>query len=39
MAHLAEILEKEDSINFNGDYPLTIAEAREKLVELLLNKQ
>ncbi|MGN1363138.1 MAG: ATP-binding cassette domain-containing protein [Methanobrevibacter sp.] len=39
MAHLAEILEKEDSVDFNGNYPLTIAEAREKLIELLLNKQ
>jgi cobalt/nickel transport system ATP-binding protein len=28
IAHLAEILEKEDSIDFNGDYPLTISEAR-----------
>ena len=28
IAHLAEILEKEDKINFEGDYPLTIGQAR-----------
>lgn len=28
IAHLSEILEKEDHINFNGDYPLTIGQAR-----------
>ncbi|WP_407379090.1 ATP-binding cassette domain-containing protein [Methanobrevibacter sp.] len=28
VAHLFEILEKRDGFNFNGDYPLTISEAR-----------
>ena len=35
MAHLAEILEKEDKVDFNGDYPLTIGQARRKFLDLL----
>ena len=31
MAHLAEILEKEDNVDFGGDYPLTIGQARARL--------
>ena len=33
IAHLAEILEKEDKINFEGDYPLTIGQARKVFKE------
>ena len=33
IAHLAEILEKEDKINFEGDYPLTIGQARNVFKE------
>ncbi|AGN16644.1 cobalt ABC transporter ATP-binding protein CbiO [Methanobrevibacter sp. AbM4] len=29
IAHLSEILEKEDGVDFNGDYPLTIGQARK----------
>lgn len=32
IAHLMEILEKEDNFDFNGEYPLTIGQAREKLI-------
>jgi cobalt/nickel transport system ATP-binding protein len=35
MAHLAEILEKEDNIDFEGNYPLTIGQARRKFLDLL----
>ncbi len=35
MAHLAEILEKEDNIDFEGDYPLTIGQARAKILDLI----
>ena len=35
MAHLAEILEKEDKIDFEGNYPLTIGQARRKFLDLL----
>jgi cobalt/nickel transport system ATP-binding protein len=35
MAHLAEILEKEDNIDFGGDYPLTIGQARAKVLDLI----
>ena len=38
MAHLAEILEKEDKINFDGNYPLTIGQARRRVLELIENK-
>ena len=38
MAHLAEILEKEDNIDFNGDYPLTIGQARGRILDLLSNR-
>ena len=38
MAHLAEILEKEDKVNFDGDYPLTIGQARRRVLELIENK-
>lgn len=34
MAHLMEILEKEDNYNFNGHYPLTIGQAREKILNM-----
>lgn len=34
MAHLMEILEKKDNYNFNGHYPLTIGQAREKILNL-----
>lgn len=33
IAHLMEILEKEDNISFNGKFPLTIGQARHALVE------
>ena len=33
IAHLAEILEKEDKIDFEGDYPLTIGQARKVFKE------
>ena len=33
IAHLAEILEKEDKIDFEGDYPLTIGQARNVFKE------
>lgn len=36
IAHLAEILEKEDNINFDGDYPLTIGEARSRFLDKLI---
>ncbi|MDD2644147.1 MAG: ATP-binding cassette domain-containing protein [Methanobacteriaceae archaeon] len=35
IAHLAEILEKEDSIDFEGEYPLTISQARNQFLEKL----
>ncbi|MBX7077002.1 MAG: ATP-binding cassette domain-containing protein [Methanobacteriaceae archaeon] len=35
IAHLAEILEKNDAINFDGDYPLTISQARRDFKERL----
>ncbi len=35
IAHLAEILEKHDGVDFNGDYPLTIGEARQKFNNIL----
>ena len=35
IAHLAEILEKNDAINFDGDYPLTISQARNQFLEKL----
>ena len=35
MAHLAEILEKEDKIDFDGNYPLTIGQARRKFLDLM----
>ena len=35
IAHLAEILEKEDSIDFEGKYPLTISQARNQFLEKL----
>lgn len=37
IAHLAEILEKHDNVDFNGDYPLTIGEARRKFNNILEN--
>lgn len=36
IAHLAEILEKEDNINFDGDYPLTIGEARSRFRDKII---
>lgn len=33
LAHLSEILEKEDNIDFGGEYPLTIGEARNKFLD------
>ena len=38
MAHLAEILEKRNNIDFNGDYPLTIGQARARILDLLNEK-
>lgn len=35
IAHLAEILDKEDNIDFGGEYPLTIGEARKKLLDII----
>lgn len=35
MAHLAEILEKEDKVDFDGAYPLTIGQARRKFLDLM----
>ncbi|WP_297979561.1 ATP-binding cassette domain-containing protein [uncultured Methanobrevibacter sp.] len=35
IAHLAEILNKKDGIDFGEYYPLTIGEAREKILELI----
>ncbi len=37
IAHLAEILEKHDNVDFDGDYPLTIGEARRKFNNILEN--
>ncbi len=35
IAHLAEILEKKDGIDFGGNYPLTITEARNFILDYL----
>ncbi|MGL4669812.1 MAG: ATP-binding cassette domain-containing protein [Methanobacteriaceae archaeon] len=35
IAHLMEVLEKEDGLKFNNSYPLTIGEARNYLVNLI----
>ncbi|ADC47067.1 cobalt ABC transporter ATP-binding protein CbiO2 [Methanobrevibacter ruminantium M1] len=35
VTHLAEILEKNNDIDFGGEYPLTIGEARQKILDLL----
>ena len=37
IAHLSEILEKHDDIDFNGDYPLTIGQARSHFNNLIKN--
>lgn len=37
LAHLSEILEKHDDIDFNGDYPLTIGQARSHFNNLIKN--
>ncbi|MBR1611371.1 MAG: energy-coupling factor ABC transporter ATP-binding protein, partial [Methanobrevibacter sp.] len=34
VAHLFEILDKRDNFDLDGDYPLTISEARRLAVEL-----
>ena len=34
VAHLFEILDKNDNFDFNSDYPLTISEARRKIIKL-----
>ncbi|MCI6774721.1 ATP-binding cassette domain-containing protein [Methanobrevibacter boviskoreani] len=38
IAHLSEILEKEDDIDFNGDYPLTIGQARKAYGSIIKNR-
>ena len=38
IAHLAEVLEKKDGLDFGEYYPLTIGEAREKILELIYKK-
>ncbi|WP_201415762.1 ATP-binding cassette domain-containing protein [Methanobrevibacter boviskoreani] len=38
IAHLSEILEKEDDIDFNGDYPLTIGQARKAYRSIIKNR-
>ena len=38
VAHLFEILDKRDDFNLNGDYPLTISQARKLSNELFKNK-
>ena len=35
IAHLAEVLDKKDGFEFNGEYPLTIGEARRKIMEFI----
>ncbi len=35
ITHLCEILEKKDGVDFNGDYPLTIGEARRRFNVLI----
>lgn len=35
IAHLAEVLDKKDDFNFNGEYPLTIGEAHRKILEFI----
>ncbi|MCK9152408.1 ATP-binding cassette domain-containing protein [Methanobacterium alcaliphilum] len=38
IAHLMEILKKEDSLSFSNEYPLTIGEARKSVVEFIKNE-
>ena len=38
IAHLAEVLEKKDGLDFGEYYPLTIGDAREKILELIYKK-
>ena len=39
IAHLAEVLSKKDGLDFGEYYPLTIGEAREKILDLINKKE